>query len=132
MRSSEQSSAIMRGVRGKNTGPELVVRRLLHQLGYRYRLHRSGLPGRPDLVFPGRRSVVFVHGCFWHAHGCAADRPPRSRLDFWGPKLAATRARDEKALTALQVAGWRVCVVWECELADLAALQARLVDFLEG
>lgn len=132
MRSQAQSSAIMRGVRGKDTGPELVVRRMLHRLGYRYRLHRAGLPGRPDLVFPARRGVVFVHGCFWHSHGCAADRPPRSRADFWGPKLAATRARDARAIEALAASGWRVCVVWECELGDPLAVEARLRAFLDG
>ena len=129
-RTSAQSSAIMSGVRHKNTRPELALRRLAHGMGYRYRLHGKGLPGKPDLVFSKRRAAVFVHGCFWHGHGCAQDRPPRSRLDFWLPKLSANRKRDERNQRLLEEAGWRVLTLWECELGDDVAVTARLRDFL--
>ncbi|MBR0974320.1 very short patch repair endonuclease [Bradyrhizobium japonicum] len=128
-----QRSARMALVRGKDTGPELVVRRLLHSLGYRYRLHRKGFPGRPDLVFPSRRAVVFVHGCFFHRHPdphCRLARLPKSRLDFWLPKLEGNRARDERNIHSLISLGWRVLIVWECELADKVELQRRITSFL--
>lgn len=122
-------------VKGKHTKPELRVRRRAHALGYRFRLHRRDLPGSPDLVFPGRRAVVFVHGCFWHRHpepGCWRARLPKSRLDFWVPKLEANVARDAASLAALEALGWRVLTVWECETTPSrrAALDARLRAFL--
>lgn len=119
-------SRLMQKVRSSNTGPEKEVRSILHGLGYRFRLHRRDLPGTPDIVFPGRRVVLFVHGCFWHAHGCRKGQPPKSREDYWGPKLQATRQRDQRNLEALSEAGWRVEVVWQCELADRDELVARL------
>jgi len=131
-RTAAQNSAIMRGVRHKDTRPEWTVRRVVHGLGYRYRLHGAKLPGKPDLVFANRRSVIFVHGCFWHAHGCGSDRPPRTRVEFWSEKLAANRRRDEANRRRLESLGWRVLVVWECELADTEALQSRLIRFLDG
>lgn len=123
----------MSRVRGKNTGPELAVRRLVHALGYRFRLHRRDLPGTPDLVFPGRRKVVFVHGCFWHRHpdpACKLARMPKSRQEFWGPKLEGNRARDLAKAAALTGLGWEVLTVWECELRDLASLRNKIGTFL--
>lgn len=131
--SPEQRSERMSRVRGKDTRPELRVRRLAHALGYRYRLHRRDLPGRPDLTFAGRRKVIFVHGCFWHRHDCSAGRrTPKTRLDFWEPKLRANRARDEAVLRHLADAGWRSLIIWECETRDAASVAARLKEFLDA
>lgn len=131
-RTPEQRSRIMRAVSTKDTGPELVVRRLLHRAGYRYRIHRRELPGRPDIAFIGRRKAIFVHGCFWHAHGCAKGRAPKSKLDYWGPKLAANRDRDQRNVADLRAQGWSVLTVWQCETKDPELLVARLVAFLEA
>lgn len=121
----------MRAVRSKDTKPEHVVRRLAHGLGYRFRLHRKDLPGRPDLVFPGRRAVILVHGCFWHGHDCSkGQKRPATNQAFWDAKLDGNKERDEKNEAALKEAGWRVLVVWECELRDRDALAARLRTFL--
>lgn len=129
----EQRSAQMARVRAKDTRPEWAVRRLTHGLGYRYRLHGGGLPGRPDLVFPGRGAIIFVHGCFWHRHpGCALARLPKSRLDFWEPKLSANRRRDQRNERALRALGWRVMVVWECQVANTERLAARIRRFLDA
>jgi DNA mismatch endonuclease, patch repair protein len=122
-------------VRHKDTRPELVVRRLVHGMGYRYRLHRRDLPGHPDLVFPRLRKIIFIHGCFWHRHAaaeCKLARLPKSRQDFWVPKLEANRARDARNQEALSTAGWRVLVVWECELRHKEQLENKLKRFLEG
>ena len=116
----------------KNTAPELIVRRLLHGMGYRFRLHRKDLPGSPDIVLPGRRKAIFVHGCFWHAHGCRIGRPPKSRPEFWEPKLARNKARDLHNNEALGQAGWDVLTLWQCEIKDRQALADRLLTFLEG
>jgi DNA mismatch endonuclease (patch repair protein) len=119
-------------VRGKDTKPELLVRRLVHGMGYRYRLHVRDLPGNPDIVFPSRGKVIFVHGCFWHRHGtCKSTRWPKSRLDFWRPKLERNRLRDELNKGRLCRLGWGVLVVWECQLSKLPASTARLRAFLE-
>jgi DNA mismatch endonuclease (patch repair protein) len=119
-------------VRGKDTKPELLVRRLVHGMGYRYRLHARDLPGNPDIVFPGKGKVVFVHGCFWHRHGtCKNTRWPKSRLDFWRPKLERNQLRDKVNKKKLGRLGWKVLVVWECQLGKLPALMARLRAFLE-
>lgn len=120
---------MMSGIRGRDTGPEMRVRRLLHGRGYRFRLHRRDLPGSPDLVLPRHRVVVFVHGCFWHFHaGCRLAKVPGSRPDFWRTKLLGNRARDAVAIDALRADGWRVLVVWECWLRatrdDEAAAEA--------
>jgi DNA mismatch endonuclease (patch repair protein) len=128
--SPEQRSALMSRIRAKNTRPELIVRRLLHSLGYRFRLHRRDLPGTPDLAFPGRRKVVMIHGCFWHGHGCAAGQLPKSRPEFWAPKITANRGRDARNLRALRSSGWSVAVIWGCEMKDPEKVQARLVRFL--
>jgi DNA mismatch endonuclease (patch repair protein) len=122
----------MSAVRTKDTGPELGVRRILSRLGYRYRLHRADLPGRPDIVFTGRKRVIFVHGCFWHCHGCEKGRAPKSRLEYWAPKLEANRARDAANVTSLEKAGWEVHIVWQCEFKDPDALEATLVKFVDG
>jgi DNA mismatch endonuclease (patch repair protein) len=128
-----QRSLRMALIRSKHTKPELVVRKLIHSMGYRYRLHGGKLPGRPDLVFPSRRAVIFVHGCFFHRHldpKCRLARLPKSRLDFWLPKLEGNRVRDERNVRALIELGWRPLIVWECELTDRLHLQARIRDFL--
>jgi DNA mismatch endonuclease (patch repair protein) len=118
-------SAQMSLVRSRDTKPEMRVRQALHATGLRYRLHDRRLPGSPDLVFPSRRIVVFVHGCFWHRHeGCAAARMPKSRLEFWEPKLEGNVARDRKQRTALEALGWTVMVVWECETKDPMVLRS--------
>ena len=122
----------MARIRGKDTQPELAVRRLLHAMGFRFRLHRRDLPGTPDIVLPGRRKAIFVHGCFWHGHGCGCARLPKSRLDYWGPKIATNRARDGRKAAALRRAGWSVAVVWECKVRRPAALEGRLRRFLDA
>ena len=128
----ERRSAIMSRIRGKNTKPELVVRRLAHAMGYRFRLHRRDLPGSPDLVFPGRRKVVFVHGCFWHRHeGCRKTTTPKTRAEFWAKKFARNVERDAENHAALKEKGWDHLVVWECETTDLDALALRLREFLD-
>jgi DNA mismatch endonuclease (patch repair protein) len=114
-------------VRHKDTKPELRVRRFLHAAGLRYRLHDKRLPGKPDMVFPAKLVVVFVHGCFWHQHPdptCKLARLPKSRLDFWQPKLEGNAERDRRNVTALEAAGWRVVTVWECQTKDLSRLMA--------
>lgn len=125
-------SAVMARVRSRDTGPEMAVRRLLTRLGYRYRLQRRDLPGRPDIAFIGRRKAVFVHGCFWHGHACARGaRLPRTNADYWEAKIARNRARDAAALEALAALGWSAVVVWECELRNEGAVAARLAGFLQ-
>src|SRR5262245_1683825 len=114
-------------VRAKNTKPEMIVRRLVHSMGFRYRLHDRRMPGIPDLVFPSRRAVIFVHGCFWHRHA-NCGRMPKSRLDYWLPKLERNKARDVQNIKALRRSGWRVLVVWECQLKT--NLSARITRFL--
>lgn len=131
--SPEERSAHMRRIRKVDTRPELVVRRAAHRLGYRFRLHRRDLPGTPDLVFPRLRKAVLVHGCFWHQHaGCRLARLPRSRLDYWLPKLRRNRERDAEAVAALTHLGWDVLVLWECEATSEAAIAPRLAAFLSG
>jgi DNA mismatch endonuclease, patch repair protein len=119
-------------VKSKDTKPEMIVRRLVFSMGYRYRLHDARLPGTPDLVLAGRRKVVFVHGCFWHRHtDCPLARLPKSRLDFWVPKLDGNKARDQTNQRLLRKNGWRVLVVWECELRDIKRLARKIRRFLE-
>lgn len=121
----------MRANKGKDTKPELAVRRLIHAMGYRFRLHRRDLPGSPDIVLPGRRKVVQVHGCFWHQHdGCRRATLPLSRRDYWLPKLARNKERDVRAEQALVDLGWKTTTVWECELAKPEAVARRLRAFL--
>jgi DNA mismatch endonuclease (patch repair protein) len=123
----------MRAIRSKNMKPEMAVRRLAHRMGYRFRIHRKDLPGKPDMVFPGRRVVIFIHGCFWHQHAdphCKDARLPNSDTDYWHPKLLRNQARDAENEAALQVQGWRVLVIWECQTKDTPALTQRLLSFL--
>ena len=119
-------------IRGKDTKPEMAVRRLVHSMGYRYRLHRRDLPGSPDLVFSVRRKVIFVHGCFWHRHPdstCKLARLPKSRKEFWIPKLESNASRDRRNEQALEADGWGVLVVWECETKDQALLESKIQAF---
>ena len=127
----EQRRYVMQSVKSKNTGPEMAVRRIVHGLGYRYRLHKKGLPGRPDLVFAGRKKIIFVHGCFWHAHNCRYGRAPSSRQEYWLPKLERNKERDRENRSDLEAQGWNVLTVWECEIKDTAALVERLTRFLD-
>ena len=127
----ETRSRMMAQVKSKGTKPEMRVRRLLHGLGYRYRLHRRDLPGHPDLVFVARRKVVFVNGCFWHCHAdCGRARVPGSNRDYWLAKLAGNQARDARNVALLETQGWAVKTVWECQLADLSEVADKLVSFL--
>lgn len=130
----EQRSRHMSGIGSKDTQPEWAVRRMLHGMGYRYRLHVRQLPGTPDLVFPSRRKVVFVHGCFWHGHDCGRGFRPKTNALFWSAKIAANKARDRRRQSELRRLGWGVLTVWECATKKVgaAALQARLVRFLES
>lgn len=126
-------SEIMGRVRSRHTKPEMTIRRIVHAMGYRYRLHAKDLPGTPDLVFRARKKVVFVHGCFWHRHaGCALARLPKSRQEFWLPKLEANRQRDMKSESSLRDAGWDVLTIWECELNDITRLKTRIRGFLDA
>ncbi len=128
---AQQRSAVMRAVPAKNSSAELKVRKALTGLGARYRLHRRDLPGSPDIVLPGRRLAIFVHGCFWHGHDCRRGaRPPKANAAYWTAKIARNMARDGAAQAALSAAGWRVEVVWECELRDAEALGERLAEVL--
>jgi DNA mismatch endonuclease (patch repair protein) len=130
----QQRSENMRRVRSKGTKPEIEVRRLVHALGYRYRLHRKTLPGKPDLVFPSRRKIILVHGCFWHQHddpGCKAMLTPKSNVDFWSKKLAANVGRDAHQLQQLLSDGWRVLVVWECQIGNRRKLTRKITQFLD-
>lgn len=129
---ASQRSFLMSRIRSKNTRPEMIVRRLIHQMGFRYRLHSKDLPGRPDLVFASRRKVIFVNGCFWHSHRhCSMAGLPTSNKEYWAAKLERTRMRDKSSAAKLRRLGWKVKTIWECELADLSALSSRVVRFLQ-
>jgi DNA mismatch endonuclease (patch repair protein) len=135
--SQQKRSSVMRRVKGKDTAPELKVRRLLTRMGLRYRLHRADLPGKPDIAMPGRKLAIFVHGCFWHGHDCARGaRVPKANRPYWEAKIGRNRARDVEHRAALEAKGWRVLVLWECELKDEARLQQTLAGItslpLEG
>ena len=128
-----QRSERMSRVRHKDTVPELIVRRIVHRLGYRYRLHGPDLPGKPDLVFRGRKAVIFVHGCFWHRHSkpnCKLARLPKSKTDFWQEKLGANAARDARNRDRLLSKGWRVLEVWECQLSNSDQVERMITEFL--
>jgi DNA mismatch endonuclease, patch repair protein len=130
----ERRSENMRRIKSKDMAPELAVRRLVHKLGYRYRLHRKDLPGKPDLVFGPKRKVIFVHGCFWHGHereGCLDARRPKSNTSYWNPKLSRNKERDTERIAALEAVGWEVLVIWECETKNDKALRTRLRQFLK-
>ncbi|MGE7470053.1 very short patch repair endonuclease [Bosea sp. NPDC003192] len=125
--SPEVRSRMMSGIRGKNTKPEMIIRRGLHALGFRFRLHEKKLPGKPDLVFPGRKAVIFIHGCFWHGHDCNLFKWPSSRVEFWQAKIFRNREIDAAAEAALLAAGWRVAAVWECALKGRTRLPLEVV-----
>lgn len=131
---TKNRSQLMSKIRKRDTKPELLVRRLVHRLGYRYRLHVGELPGSPDLVFPKLKCAIFVHGCFWHQHdhvSCRAGKVrPRVNTDYWGPKLERNVARDAEAQSALEAGGWRVLVLWECELGNGDLLEGQVTAFL--
>ncbi|HEV7437162.1 MAG TPA: DNA mismatch endonuclease Vsr [Pseudorhizobium sp.] len=128
-----QRSERMRRIRSKDTAPEMAVRRLVHRMGFRYRLHKRDLPGCPDLVFAARRKVIFVHGCFWHRHAdsaCSLARLPKSRLDFWGPKLDRNHQRDLEKQERLRSMGWNFLIIWECHLKDPVSLRSTIERYL--
>lgn len=120
----------MASVGTKDTKPEMALRRALFALGYRYRLHSRHLPGRPDLVFPARKKAIFVHGCFWHGHGCRWGRLPKSRPEYWEPKIEANKDRDTRSLAGLAALGWSALVVWQCELREIERVIERVEEFL--
>jgi DNA mismatch endonuclease, patch repair protein len=130
-RTPDQRRRIMQSVKTENTGPECKVRRLLHRLRYRYRLHPKSLPGKPDIVFPSRKAAIFVNGCFWHSHGCSKGKPPKSRLEYWGPKLQANQRRDAAKSAELRALGWRTLTVWQCEVKDARKLTPKLIKFID-
>ena len=121
----------MSRIRNADTKPEMIGRRLVHDMGYRYRLHARDLPGNPDLVFRPRKKVILIHGCFWHQHGCRQYRQPRTKRSFWETKLAKNKARDAKVMRKLRKLGWGVMVVWECQVRQEAVLRSRIKRFLE-
>jgi DNA mismatch endonuclease, patch repair protein len=127
--SPEKRSSMMSGIRGKDTKPEIIIRCLLHQFGYRFRLHRKDLPGRPDIVLPKWRTVIFVNGCYWHGHeDCHLFRPPKTRTEFWTNKIENNQARDQRNHTALEDAGWKVLVIWECAVSKKLSLTAEQLE----
>ena len=129
--SKEKRSWNMSRIRGRDTGPELIVRSALHRLGFRFRLHRKDLPGKPDIVLPKWRTVILVHGCFWHRHeGCPFSYAPKSRKDFWNRKFQKNIIRDQRVQRQLRAMGWRVIVVWECQTRNLVTLGTRLKKLL--
>jgi DNA mismatch endonuclease (patch repair protein) len=127
---AKQRSKIMASVGTRDTGPELLLRKSLHRLGYRYRTHYRKLPGKPDIAFPRLKKAIFVHGCFWHGHRCRWGRLPKSRLEYWKPKIAVNKARDRRAIRAIRRTGWDILVVWQCELRDLERILPRVLTFL--
>lgn len=130
----ERRSEIMSNIRAKGMKPEMAVRRITHAMGYRYRLHRKDLPGKPDLVFPSRRKVIFIHGCFWHQHAdvnCKIARRPKSNQEYWFPKLERNVKRDAEHRTRLAELGWRVLVLWECEVGSGRGIEERIREFLK-
>lgn len=123
-------SANMRAIRSIGMKPELAVRKLVHSMGYRYRLHRSDLPGKPDLVFPSRQKIIFVHGCFWHSHGCKLSHKPKSNLSYWQAKLERNKQRDSHNLKTLRADGWKVLIIWECHTKRPLSLRNKVGKFL--
>lgn len=130
-RSVESRSALMSRIGPKNTAPEMIVRRLLHKLGYRFRLHPKHLSGKPDIVLPRWKAAIFVHGCYWHGHGCSKGRLAKSNVDYWHAKIEQNKIRDGSKSSELEAAGWRVFTVWQCELKNADELANRLQSFLK-
>jgi len=120
----------MSRVKGRDTIPELIVRRMLHALGYRYRLHRKDLPGKPDIALGPIKRAIFVHGCYWHGHRCPKGHLPKSNKAFWSDKIETNQGRDRRNIRRLRALGWKVLVIWQCELKDMLAVRQRIVDFL--
>ncbi len=129
-RTPEQRRRIMQSVGIADTGPELTVRRILFREGYRYRVHPKTLPGKPDMAFTKRKKAIFVHGCFWHGHGCEKGKLPKSKLDYWHPKIESNRLRDHQKKLELEKLGWADLEVWQCELKDAVSLRGKLLGFL--
>ena len=127
---SAKRSLNMAAIRSKDTEPELVVRKIVYGLGYRYRLHWKKLPGKPDLVFPGKRKAIFVHGCFWHGHDCIRGRLPSTNLDFWERKIVKNKERDGRVRNQLNAQGWNVLTIWQCRLKDVSELKQTITRFL--
>jgi DNA mismatch endonuclease, patch repair protein len=131
--SQERRSFLMSRVRSKNTTPEMRIRRMVFAMGFRYRIHDAKLPGRPDLVFSGRRKVLFVNGCFWHGHAkCRYGKLPKTRKAFWSAKILRNRERDRQAVAALRKSGWKVLTVWQCEIKKALLLEKKIYEFLIG
>ena len=133
----ETRSRMMTNIKGKNTKPEMALRSALHRMGYRFRLHRRDLPGRPDIVLPKHRAVIFVNGCFWHGHFCSLFKWPKTREEFWREKILSNKERDRKNIQLLIHEGWRVCIVWECSIRkqqneDIREKFANLITWIEG
>lgn len=131
-RTKEQRSALMSRIGGKNTAPEIKVRKLLHSLGYRFSLHRKNLPGTPDIVLRRYARIIMVNGCFWHGHSCRRGRLPSSREEFWAKKIAMNKLRDARNLRQLRALGWKALTVWECEISAVEKLERKLIGFLEN
>lgn len=121
----------MATIHSKDTQPEMFVRRLVHSMGYRYRLHRADLPGKPDLVFASKRKLIFIHGCFWHQHGCQSTHFPKTNTNYWIPKLKQNKIRDAKHIKNLNKDGWQCLVLWECELEKIDKIRKRIIKFLK-
>lgn len=128
----EERSEVMGRIRSKDTKPELLVRSLLHRLGYRFRLHRKDLPGRPDIVLPRHRKIIFVQGCFWHGHNCRLASRPKSNQQYWEAKILTNRTRDEKNCTALRELGWKVLELWECEIREPEGALKKIETFMKN
>jgi DNA mismatch endonuclease (patch repair protein) len=126
----QERSALMSRIRSKDTKPEMTVRKLVFSMGYRYRLHKRDLPGKPDLVFSGKKKVIFVHGCFWHAHSCKRGFSPKTNAEFWAKKLGANRLRDAYNVYRLHEMGWKALTVWECEIDEMERLERIIREFL--
>lgn len=130
--SPQARSALMARIRSKDTSPEVLLRSAIHGMGYRFRLYRRDLPGKPDIVFPGRRKVIFVNGCFWHGHNCRRGRMPRSNRPYWLNKIETNKKRDALSKRRLTLLGWKWLVVWECELKSAGELRSKIAVFLDG
>ena len=129
--SPKQRSYNMSQIKSENTRPEMLIRKWLWSHGYRYRLHQKGLPGKPDIVFPGRRKVLFVHGCFWHKHNCRYFKWPETNVTFWKNKITETVERDKKNYEKLKKAGWKYLIIWECEIKDISIIENKIKKFIE-
>jgi DNA mismatch endonuclease (patch repair protein) len=130
--SQAQRSELMSRIRSKDTKPEITVRRILHRLGYRFRLHRGDLPGRPDIVLPRHGKVILVHGCFWHGHTCRLASKPKSNTGYWSEKILKNKERDARNLNALKIAGWTVLELWECDVRRMDGLEEQLAAFMKS